>query len=145
MLFKLILWLFDLSGERVKEIRNQAVRDYLDANLFRIKRQAIDEWWKANKGPKMAELRATAIREYCEGRPVITAELQQGTDKKWRCVLREDDGDPILVSAGFGYRDKTRMTSKVYQVEMVSFQFKELPPKTAHPATNGNGVEPHEE
>lgn len=125
MLFRFMLWLCDISGKRRRQIEMAAVEDWKRTNLILERQTAIETWW-ANHRPREQR---RAVADWSNGRPILRVEMQQGADDKWRCVVRDKEGNPIVVSAGFGFRDKERLRNLILNVDMVKMEFVDLPRK----------------
>ena len=136
-MFRLALWLFDMSGKKLKAIKKEAIDQWCHAHLMAVKEQAITEWWRHHK----AEREAAAVRAWKKERPVITVQVQQGIDDKWRFVIREADNDPIAVSAGFGFQELRLLHQMVDQLEMVTLKAEVLPRKVRKQKANGHTAE----
>ena len=122
MLFRFAMWLLDLSGKKRRKIEKEAVERWCNANLWYSNDKAITTWWDTNKGAKKAEF----IREWSESRPTIVVEVEKDKRGRFRCVARDEESDPIVVSSGFGYKNMDNLTARLGKLRMVNLEFKEV-------------------
>lgn len=141
MLFRFLLWLCDISGKRRRQLELAAVEDWKRHNLTLERQTAIEDWWTHHQEREQKR----AVSRWVDGRPILRVEMQQGGDDKWRCVVRDKEGNPIVVSAGFGFREKTRLMNLILNVDMVKMEFVDLPRKERKPKANGAVIEEKEQ
>jgi len=123
-MFRFCMWLFDLSGEKRKRIKREAVQQWKDEHLWAVKSAAIADWWENNKGSKKFDI----IKEWCEARPIITVGIQKDLRDRYRCKLHQGEGDPIAISSGFGFENAPALRKAIGRLSMANIVFVELPP-----------------